>query len=216
MRKNLRYATTVRNTPSEARRKWCSLGLCGYCMPAAGASWAARYARRPSVNAAGRLGGFARRGWARGNSRGRGAGFASHVRASLRFGSLPRLADASRQRAPTLRSARTLLRSARPAPTACPRCPAPPHAPPPSRPAARKRRGGERSDPPSPRPPPSHLSWRVHICNLRSCHLYCHFHLCNVRSCHLYCCGFTFVITCLHMSYICITFVKHNHITARG
>lgn len=154
-------------------------------MPAAGASWAARCARRPSVNAAGRPGGFARQGRARGNSRGRGAGFAAHVRASLRFGSLPRLAGAGRQRAPTLRSARTLLRSARPAPTARPRCPPLPHAPPPGRPAARKLRGGERSEPPSPRPPPLHLLWRVHLCNVRSFHLYYDFHLCNVRSCHL-------------------------------
>ena len=176
---------TVQYTPSEARRKWCGLGLCGYCMPAAGASWAARCARRPSLNAAVAARGFARQGRARGNSRGRGAGFASHVRAFLRFGSLPRLADASRQRAPALRSARTLLRYARPAPTARPRCPPLPHAPPRAATAARKGRGGERSDPPSPRPPPLHLLWRVHLCNVRSFHLYCDIHLCNVRSFHL-------------------------------
>lgn len=185
----------------------------GYIIQSSGASWAARCARRPPINAAGRLGGFARRGRARGNSRGRGVGFAPHVRASLRFGSLPRLAGASRQRAPTLRSARTLLRYAHPAPTVRPRCPPPPHAPPPSRPAARKLGGGERSEPPSPRPPPLHLLWRVHLCNVRSFHLYCDFHLYNVRSSHLYWLGFTFVITYLHMSIILFTFVMHNHMT---
>lgn len=182
-------------------------------MPAAGASWAARWARRPSLNAAGRLGGRARRGRARGNKRGRGVGVVQHVQSSLRCGSLPRLATARRQRSPTLRSARTLLHHAHPAPTARPRCPPPPHALPPSRPAARKGRGGEPSDPPSPRPPPLHLLWRVHLCNVRSFHLYCHFHLCNVRRCHLLWLVFTFVITCLHMSIFCITFVQHNHMT---
>lgn len=72
------------------------MGLCGYCLLAAGSAGAARCARRPSVNAAGAAGGFARRGRTRGNSRAGGVGFASPARPCCASGRSPgslRLAD---------------------------------------------------------------------------------------------------------------------------
>ena len=118
-KKNPRYASTVRYTPSEARREWFwrgsvrllsvgsggrpgrlaalaapplsdfGVGLCGYCLGAAGSCGAARCARRPSVNAAGAAGGSARRGRTRGNSRAGGVGSASLVLACFASGRSP-------------------------------------------------------------------------------------------------------------------------------
>ena len=87
--KNPRYASTVKYTPSEARRKWFRVSLCGYCLMAAGSCGAARFARRPSFEAAGAAGGFARRGRTRGNSRAGGVGFASLVLACFASGRSP-------------------------------------------------------------------------------------------------------------------------------
>ena len=77
------------------------MGLCGYCLWAAGSCGAARCARRPSVNAAGRRGasrgGAGAEHLARGVGAGAGhlarsrVGFAPHGRPPLHFGTLPRL-----------------------------------------------------------------------------------------------------------------------------
>lgn len=112
------------------------MGLYGYCLWAAGSAGAARCARRPSVKAAGAAGGFARRGRARGISRGRGVGFASRVRPRFATGRFPgslKLADSA-----PLRYASPAHSYATPTPR------------PPLDPAARPRR---MLRPPPPRPP---------------------------------------------------------------
>lgn len=131
-------------------------GLCGYCLWAAGSAGAARCARRPSVNAAGRRG-ASRGGGGRGASRtrrrgGRGASRTVAGWASLRTGDLRstsgrfpgslRLADSAPLRfAPSARryappTPLPVLGPVSPAPrrSARPRCPPPPHAPPPAAP----------------------------------------------------------------------------------
>ena len=113
-----------------------------------------RRGRRGAPRGGGGRGGTrARRGRTRGISHGRGVGFAPHGRPPLHFGALPRLAKARRQRAPTFRFARPMLRFAPPPPHASPpRPPPPPPPPPPSPPPAPAVRPRRILRPPPPPP----------------------------------------------------------------
>ena len=181
----IRYASTVKYTPSEARRKWVRLGIYSCNIKASGEAGAARCARRPSLIAAGAAAGFARRRRGQQGRQWRGVGFVPRVWVRFASGCSP-----GAQNAPTSPPYATLhphappLRPPHAAPPALLPAP-PPHSPPAAAPAAPEVRCGERSEPPRLPPPPLHLYRLLSICNLRRFLLFLLLHLCNLRRLHL-------------------------------